>query len=121
MLQNLPAMQETQLRSLGQEDPLEKGMSTHSRILAWRTPFAEDPGGLQSMGLPKLDMTEQLSHTHTHTQISDREMVHLREMNSQQAYQKMLNVISHQGSQNTKPCTLMLTYYGLCNFCKVCI
>ena len=67
MLQNLPAMQETQLRSLGQEDPLEKGMSTHSRILAWRTPFAEDPGGLQSMGLQKLDMTEQLSHTHTHT------------------------------------------------------
>ena len=70
-VKNLPAMQETQLRSLGQEDPLEKGMSTHSRILAWRTPFAEDPGGLQSMGLPKLDMTEQLSHTHTHTQISD--------------------------------------------------
>ena len=67
MLQNLPAMQETQLRSLGQEDPLEKGMSTHSRILAWRTPFTEDPGGLQSMGLQKLDMTEQLSHTHTHT------------------------------------------------------
>ena len=66
-VKNLPAMQETQLRSLGQEDPLEKGMSTHSRILAWRTPFAEDPGGLQSMGLPKLDMTEQLSLTHTHT------------------------------------------------------
>ena len=67
MLQNLPATQETQLRSLGQEDPLEKGMSTHSSILAWRTPFTEDPAGLQSMGLQKLDMTEQLTHTHTHT------------------------------------------------------
>ena len=67
MLQNLPAMQETQLRSLGQEEPLEKGMSTHSRILAWRTPFTEDPGGLQSMGLQKLDMTQQLTPTHTHT------------------------------------------------------
>ena len=71
MLQNLPAMQETQLQSLGQEEPLEKGMSTHSRILAWRTPFTEDPGGLQSMGLQKLNMTEQLTPTHTHTKQSD--------------------------------------------------
>ena len=54
MLQNLPATQETQLRSLGQEDPLEKGMSTHSSILAWRTPFTEDPAGLQSMGLQRV-------------------------------------------------------------------
>ena len=43
-------MQETQVRSLGQEDPLEKGMTTHSSILAWRTPWIEEPGGLQSMG-----------------------------------------------------------------------
>ena len=43
-------MQETQVRCLGQEDPLEKGMATHSRILAWRIPWAEEPGRLQSVG-----------------------------------------------------------------------
>ena len=50
MVKNLPAMQETRVRSLGQEDPLEKGMTTHSCILAWRIPWTEEPGGLQSMG-----------------------------------------------------------------------
>ena len=49
-VKNLPAMQEAQVRSLGQEDPLEKGMATHSGILAWRIPWTEEPGGLQSMG-----------------------------------------------------------------------
>ena len=43
---NLPAMQETQVRSLGREDLLEKGMATHSSILAWRIPWTEEPGGL---------------------------------------------------------------------------
>ena len=50
MVKNLPAMQETWVRSLGQEDPLEKGMATHSSILAWRLPQTEEPGRLQSMG-----------------------------------------------------------------------
>ena len=50
VVKNLPAMQETQVRSLGWEDPPEKGMATYSRILAWRIPWAEEPGGLQSMG-----------------------------------------------------------------------
>ena len=49
MVKNLPAIQETQVRSLGQEYPLEKGMSTHSSILAWRITLTEEPGGLQSM------------------------------------------------------------------------
>ena len=49
-VKNLPAMQETQVQSLGQEDPLEKEMATHCRILAWRVPWIEEPGGLQSMG-----------------------------------------------------------------------
>ena len=49
-VKNLPAMQETQVWSLGQEDPLEKKMATHSSILAWRIPRTEEPGGLQSMG-----------------------------------------------------------------------
>ena len=49
-VKNLPAMQETQVQSLGQEDPLEKEMATYSSILAWRIPWTEEPGGLQSMG-----------------------------------------------------------------------
>ena len=50
MVKNLPAMQETWVRSLGCEDPLEKVMATHSSILAWRIPRTEEAGGLQSMG-----------------------------------------------------------------------
>ena len=50
MVKNLPAMQETWDQSLGQEDPLEKGMSTHSGILVWRIPWREEPGGLESTG-----------------------------------------------------------------------
>ena len=53
-VKNLPAMQENQVQSLGWEDPLEKGMATHSIILAWRIPWTEDPGGLQSMGLQRV-------------------------------------------------------------------
>ena len=49
-VKNLPAMQETQVQSLGQEDPVEKGMATHSSILAWSIPWTEEPGRLQSMG-----------------------------------------------------------------------
>ena len=53
MVKNLPAMQETWVRSLGQKDPLEKGMATHSSILTWRIPWTEEPDGLQSMGVAK--------------------------------------------------------------------
>ena len=63
MVKNLPAMQETQetwVQSLGWEDPLEEGMATHSSILAWRIPWREEPGGLQSMGHKGSDTTEQL-------------------------------------------------------------
>ena len=50
MVKNVAAMQETRVQSLGQEDPLEEGMATHSGILAWRVPWTEEPGGLQSAG-----------------------------------------------------------------------
>ena len=50
VVKNLPAVQETGVRSLGQEDPLEEGMAAHSSILAWRIPWTEESGGLQSMG-----------------------------------------------------------------------
>ena len=59
MVKNLPAKQETQVRSLGWEDPLEKGIATHSNILAWTIPWTEEPGGLQSMGSQKQLTTEQ--------------------------------------------------------------
>ena len=53
-VKNLPAMRETWVRSLGWEDPLEEGMATHSSILAWRIPWTEEPGALQSMGLQRV-------------------------------------------------------------------
>ena len=63
IVKNPPAMQETQVQSLDQEDLLEKGMATHSSILAWRIQWTEEPAGLQSIGVAKSDMTEQLTHT----------------------------------------------------------
>ena len=54
MIKNLPAMQETWVRSLGWEDPLEEGMATHSNVLAWRIPGTEEPGGLQFMGSERI-------------------------------------------------------------------
>ena len=61
MVKNLPAIWETRVWSLDQKDPLEKGMTTHSSILAWRIPWAEEPGGLQSRESKESDMTEQLT------------------------------------------------------------
>ena len=54
MVKNPLAIQETQALSLGWEDPLEEGITTHSSILAWRIPWAEEPGGLQSIGLQRV-------------------------------------------------------------------
>ena len=54
IVKNLPAMQETQVQSLGWEDPLEAVMATHSSILAWRIQWTEEPGRLQSMGLQRV-------------------------------------------------------------------
>ena len=64
LVKNLPAMWETWVRSLGQEDPLEREMATHSSILAWRIPWTEEPGGLQFMQSQELDTTSQLNHHH---------------------------------------------------------
>ena len=55
-------MQETWFESLGQKDPLDKGRATNSNIRAWRIPWIEEPGELQSMGCKESDMTEQLMH-----------------------------------------------------------
>ena len=60
-VKNPPAVQKMQVRSLGQEDPLEKDMVTHCSILAWEIPWIEKPGGLQCTGLQELDTTYQLN------------------------------------------------------------
>ena len=62
-LKRLPGMRETWVRSLGREDPLQKEMTTHSSTLAWRIPWREEPGGLQSMGLQRVghDLATSLS------------------------------------------------------------
>ena len=65
-LKRLPAMQETWVRSLGREDPLEKETATHSSILAWRIPWMEESGGLQSTGSQRVGHDWATSHTHTH-------------------------------------------------------
>ena len=68
-VKNSPAVQETQetrVRFLGQEDPLEEGTATHSRILAWRIPWTEEPGGLQSIGHEESDTTEATEHGTAH-------------------------------------------------------
>ena len=54
MVKNLPVMQKAQVQSLGLEDPLERGMETHSSVLAWRIPWTEEPGELSSMGLQRM-------------------------------------------------------------------
>ena len=59
MVKSLPVMREIQVRSLGQEDPLEKEMTTHSSILAWKIPWTEESGSLQSMESQESDTTEQ--------------------------------------------------------------
>ena len=62
MVKNLPAVQESQVQSLGGEDPLEKGMATHSSTLAWRIPGTEEPGGYSPWGHKESDTTDQLTY-----------------------------------------------------------
>ena len=64
-IKRLPAMQETQVQSLGWEDPLEKEMATHSSILAWRIPWTEEPGGLQSTGSQSWTRLRDFTLTHS--------------------------------------------------------
>ena len=61
MVKNPPAVQETRVQSLGQEDPLEKGLATHFSMLVWRIPWTEEPGRMLAMGLQRVDMNERLA------------------------------------------------------------
>ena len=63
-VKSLPAVRETWVQSLGGDDPLEEEMATLSSTLAWRIPWTEEAGGLQSMGSQESDTTERLTHTH---------------------------------------------------------
>ena len=71
-VKNLPAVQETQVQSLGREDPLEKGMATHSSFLAFRVPWTEAPRGLQYVGLQRVRHHWASEHTHTYTLVAVR-------------------------------------------------
>ena len=68
-VKNLPAMQDMWVWSLGQEDPLEKGKATHSSNLAWRIPWTEEPGRLQSKGSQTVGYNWAIKHTHTHNTV----------------------------------------------------
>ena len=72
MVKHLPAMRETQVRSLGQEDPLEKEMATHPSILAWKIPWTEELVGYSPWGHKQLDTTKQF---HFHFQVSQAQVL----------------------------------------------
>ena len=83
MVKILPAIQETQVGFLGQEDPLGNGIAIHSNILGWRIPWTEVPGGLQSLGWQRIRYyraTTTHTHTHTHTHTQDRNVTLLSKM-----------------------------------------
>ena len=80
LVKKLPAILETQVQSQGWEDTLEKGMATHSSILAWRIPWTEEPGGLQSMGSQESDTTEH-AHIYTYKTISSIVSSYLKQYN----------------------------------------
>ena len=80
LVKSLSAVRETQVRSLGEEDPLEKEMATHSSILAWRIPWTEEPGGLQSMGSQRVGqdcVTKHSTSTYYLFEIASEMFVHL--------------------------------------------
>ena len=93
-LKRLPAMRETWVRSLGQEDPLEKEMATHSSTLAWKIPWTEEPGGLQSMGYNELDTTEQLHKPQESPRRSNQSI--LKEINPEYPLEGLLQKVKYQ-------------------------
>ena len=87
-VKNPPALQETLVDFLGREDPLEKGMVTYSSILAWRISWTEEPGGLQSMGLPRVGHDWATKHEHEESlvqvQLADAERKKQKRMGQKQ-------------------------------------
>ena len=101
-VKNLRAIRETQVRSLGWDDPLEKEMATHSSILAWRIPRTEEPGGLQFMGSQRVRddwVTNTHKHTHTHTHTHPPHGIICTLSNLQEGLNQMSNLFTkvHSG------------------------
>ena len=95
-LKRLPAMQETWVRSLGWEDPLEKEMATHSSILAWRIPWTEEPGGLQSTGSQRVghDWATSLTHSLLSSRLGP---CNKRQINKKKIREKGISIYIHTG------------------------
>ena len=91
-VKNLPGMQETWVQSLGWEDTLEKGVAAHSSVLAWRIPWAEEPGGLQCVGCKEPDTPERLAHI-TVTKLHDAIGCHCRVLYSVDNYTMSTGII----------------------------
>ena len=108
MVKNPPTMQETRVQSLDQEESLEKGLATHSSVLAWKIPRTEEPGGLQSMGSQKLDKTEQLtlSLLHIHTRICTYVYIYTHTHRYLVHYNFLGNIVG--------PCCLSILYIVVC-------
>ena len=102
-LKRLPAMWETWVQSLGREDPLEKEMATHSSILAWRIPWTEELGGLQSTGRKESDTTEQL-HFHFHLK-KNRQRDSIRRPLQKSKHEIMVAWTRESAEQREKKCS----------------
>ena len=96
MVKNPPAMQETWVQFMGQEDPLEKRMAIHSRILAWEIPWTEEPGGLQSIGLQRVghDLATK-SQLHTYLHLQPEAVGHQPSIHSSTHFHYQLSLLTH--------------------------
>ena len=110
MVKNLPPMQETWVRSLGWEDPLEKGTTTHSSILAWEILWTEEPGGLQSIGSHRVGL-KQLTHSNC-SRVKDDYKDNLHEVFWRQGTNSVLPLNCHPGLPHNTNANLVATTSG---------
>ena len=120
LVKNPPTMRQTWVQSLGWEDPLEKGTSTHSSILAQRIPWTEEPGGLQSMGGNKLGMTE---HAHIYTSCHASKMLSRKRASAYriiQCTQTFVFMYCYSSFTDTKPLLYIYLHFVFfhCNRCS---
>ena len=92
-VKNSPAMQEVQVQSLGWEDPLEEDMATHSSILAWRIPWTEEPGGLQSIGSWRVEH-DWNDLVHTHLKLCDQTSTFVGSCRKQRSFRKTSGLLT---------------------------
>ena len=104
MVKNPSAMRETQVWSLGREDPLEKGMATHSCILAWRIPWTEGPDRLQSMGVT--GRYDWVTNTYIHSQLPDSAVIVSREQQRDSAIHIQVSILPQTLLPSRLPCNI---------------